>query len=242
MEKIKDLLKKMGISEDLQKSLIGLLENFKQEETKKHETLFNERLEKVKKVCIEETAKYKRELSKKVAIFFEARAQQVARSVERQLAVEGSEASNKLSRLKALLENVPAAKIGEIPPDVKKLSEDLDGLKQANAKLIEERDSAIRKANRSNEIANKILQSNRALEEKVAGVEKQLAETKKAPPAPEKKEPEKTVQEDVVKDEQTILEDLRQPAAEPKSTTHSAPAAQPGKKKTEIDEIADSIE
>jgi hypothetical protein len=167
MEKIKDLLGKIGASKQLQEALIVELDNFVKTTEAKYEKLFKERKEKAVKVCTEEVENYKRELAGKVAVFLESKQAQMARANEKQLALEGSEAADKLSRVKAVVEGIKLNDAGAVTNENKQLHERALALEQANARLIAERDLTTKRAVRAQTIANDVLKANRLLESKL---------------------------------------------------------------------------
>jgi len=184
MQKIKELLGKIGASTQLQEALVKELEAFTKLTEEKYEKLFKERKEKAVKICTEEVEAYKRELAQKVAVFLESKQAQIGRSVEKQLATESSEASDKLVRVKAVVEGVKLNDGGAVTVENKQLQERLVALEQANARLIAERDQVAKRATRAQAIATDVLKQNRVLEakltEKPVVAEQKPAETKPA--------------------------------------------------------------
>ncbi|MDP1712546.1 MAG: hypothetical protein Q8K86_08825 [Candidatus Nanopelagicaceae bacterium] len=165
MQKIKDLLSKIGASKDLTEGIVNELTRFTREAKERLDKDYKDRVETAKKVCTEEVEKYKRELSRKVAVYLESKQAQVARTVEKQLATEGTEASDKLMRVKALIENVQLkTETSLAAEDHKQLRERATALEQSNVRLLEERNSAVAKAQRAMGIANEVLAANRKLE------------------------------------------------------------------------------
>jgi len=167
MQKIKELLGKIGASTQLQEALVKELEAFTKLTEEKYEKLFKERKEKAVKICTEEVEAYKRELAQKVAVFLESKQAQIGRSVEKQLATESSEASDKLVRVKAVVEGVKLNDGGAVTVENKQLQERLVALEQANARLIAERDQVAKRATRAQAIATDVLKQNRVLEAKL---------------------------------------------------------------------------
>ena len=143
------------------------LEAFTKLTEEKYEKLFKERKEKAVKICTEEVEAYKRELAQKVAVFLESKQAQIGRSVEKQLATESSEASDKLVRVKAVVEGVKLNDGGAVTVENKQLQERLVALEQANARLIAERDQVAKRATRAQAIATDVLKQNRVLEAKL---------------------------------------------------------------------------
>lgn len=205
MQKIKDLLVKIGASKELTESIVNELTRFTRESKERLDKDFKGRVEASKKVCVEEIEKYKRELSRKVAVFLEGKQAQVTRTVEKQLAVEGTEASDKLTRIKALVDGVQLKADAPVAEDVKQLKERVVALEQANTRLMEERNSANAKAQRAMHIANEVLAANRKLE-----ASKPVAE------AVAKPEDKKTVVESKTEEKKPIVEE--KPALKPLGT------------------------
>jgi hypothetical protein len=223
MQKIKELLGKIGASTQLQEALVKELEAFTKLTEEKYEKLFKERKEKAVKICTEEVEAYKRELAQKVAVFLESKQAQIGRSVEKQLATESSEASDKLVRVKAVVEGVKLNDGGAVTVENKQLQERLVALEQANARLIAERDQVAKRATRAQAIATDVLKQNRVLEakltEKPVVAEQKPAETKPAEnvvvegkpaekPVEEKEETKETVVEGKKEEKPVVTEEI----------------------------------
>jgi len=246
MDKLKDLFKKIGASDELVEAVVKELDDYRKTVSEELQAEFKTRLDKARKLCLEETESYKRQLAKKLAIFVESKQAQIARAVEKQLAVEGSQAVDKLSQVKAVLEGIEPAKIGEVPADLAKISEELDSLRKTNTKLAEEREAAIRKAQRANEIASKVLKQNRVLEGKIDELSSQLSESHKdgkKTVAEDKKPKIGDDKEKIIAENKQRLSDLRKSKAQPRSTTRPKTLTESGGDSDDpIAKIAEVIE
>jgi hypothetical protein len=184
MDKIRTLLEQLGGSPALVDQIIESLNAYtkKTDETVKED--YKQRLAKAKEACLEEVATYKRELARKMQIFFESRVEKIEQQIAKQAAIKDSAAEAKLQQIVALLEGVEvngesnnaelqAAKkqVVELQEQVKKLG--------ANNKVLAE------KANRALSVADKTLERNKVLSLELAEAVKKQA----APIAESKKEP-----------------------------------------------------
>ncbi len=195
MDKIKDLLKQLGISEEGIKGVLESLEEFRKTVESSAERKLTERLDAAKKVCIEEVDKEKAELRRKIEIFLEARVNTVTREAQKQAAIGESDSSKTLRELKALFEGV---KLDGIPEDYQAVVAEN---KKLRAKLLESQEEVshvAEKANRATTIAMNAIKHAKAMESKL----------KPAAPVTESKE----------KTEPAKLEDLRTDSQTPKTT------------------------
>lgn len=166
MDKIRDLLKQLGASDDLSKALLSELHNYRQRVKKDLNEEFKSRLTKAKQICLEEFENEKRNLSRKVEVFLEARVNTIDREAQRHAAIGESEASKTLKDLKSLLEGVP---IDGSSKDIQAAKEETKRLRVRLNQVMEEKDAIKEQAVRSNEIAMKALERNKILETKTSG-------------------------------------------------------------------------
>jgi hypothetical protein len=175
MEKIKELLGQIGASEDLTNGLCEEFDRYSNSLKEKYEGILREKIDTVKKVCVEEVEREKVKLARKLGTFLESKAQTVEAAMKRQRVAEESEATSTLKKAKAILEDIQidAGNSRERLALEKKSGR----LEKAISALREERDRAVQKANKANEIAVKMLDKNRLYESKLveAGL---LTETK----------------------------------------------------------------
>lgn len=203
MNKIKDLLKQMGASEELTEQIIKTFAEYTHTIETKLDEEFKARLQNAKKVCMEEVEKEKADLARKVEIFLEARIATINREAEKQAAIGESDASKTLRELKSLLEGVDnGAQLTEdaqaAVAENKKLRLMVSQLQDKSAHLEE-------KATKANQIAMKALSLNRMLESKANGGKTETAET-----VAEGKKP--------VTEGKETLEGVKTPSAQPQTT------------------------
>lgn len=160
-QKILDLLTKAGCKSELVASIGESLDLYKTTIREQFEADFTAKVEQAKKVCIEETESHKRELSRRLQIFLETKSAAIDAHLQRQSALNESEATTKLKSVKSLLEGVTveqnvSSQNGQLPAAIEKF-------KQKIQQLTEEREHAIALANKKNAIAEKVLTRNREL-------------------------------------------------------------------------------
>ncbi|MHA1838780.1 MAG: hypothetical protein ACTSYO_02320 [Candidatus Ranarchaeia archaeon] len=246
MDKLTELLKQLGGSDELITQINEELARYGNELKEQYDADFRDRIQKARQICLEEVQKEKAALSRKVSIFLESKLEAIEKTAEKQRLQEDTEAVNKLKNLRALLEGVSFDDEGqsrELHESKKQLKRSHKALKT----LKEERDIAVRKANSANGIALKTLQRNRLLESKAkaAGI---LSETKpkgkkSGSKAKGKAKPGKTVTEG--KNSQKQLAEGRQRPAQSKTTRETLAESQARSKKggdSRIANIAASIE
>jgi hypothetical protein len=159
MKKILDLLAKAGCKQELIGAIGESLEGYKNELREQFEADYTAKVEKAKKLCLEETEAYKREMARRMQIFLDTKSAAIESHLARQSAVSESEAMTKLRGVKSLLEGVEIGQVqnGAANADL------IEKAKLQIRQLTEERNQAIEKANKQNAIAEKVLSNNRKL-------------------------------------------------------------------------------
>lgn len=158
MDKIKELLAKSGCKTELVNAIVESLEQYKVNLQGRFTANFNAKVEAAKKVCVEETEAHKRELARRLQIFCETKSAAIETQLAKSSALNESQATTKLKKLRALLEGVQLNGI-----DNGKTAAELEKAKRRTQQLQEERDRAIAEANRKTAIAEKALKHNRQL-------------------------------------------------------------------------------
>lgn len=184
MEKLKSLLGNLGASKELTESIIKELSTFQESCNVKYKTQyeneFKTKMEKAKKICVEEVIKEKEALSRKVAVFLESKANSITQASAKQRALEEAESKSLLRRTKALLEGIDIKDDGTFVNN-QNLEKKAERLEKTLLAIKEERDLAVQKANKSNEIAAKALKRCNTLDEQIKTINSRLvvAESKK---------------------------------------------------------------
>ena len=194
MEKIKALLEQLGASKELADSIIGALEETKNDIREELEAEYRKRLAKAKKVCLEEVEAHKGDLSRKVQIYLESKADQIDTQLAQQAVVKESAAEAKLQELASVLEGVQANGGGdnaELQTAIKQVTELKESVKKAssNIKVLKEQ------AKRAQGIAETTLKRNKQLTEEISIKDKQIAEGLAAPKKKVEKASKKTIGE-----------------------------------------------
>ena len=175
MDKIRELLEKMGADPELAQQIITEMEAWKGSQQDTLMEQYKARLDKAKAVCIEETEKYKHELSRKVEIFLESQVNAVERDSRERLAIEESESVNTLKQVKAMLEGV---KIDGTTEDLQAVQVQNEKLRKQLVSVTEDMDSVKVKYEHVHGIAQKVLKRNQVLESKVSGKTEPITESK----------------------------------------------------------------
>ena len=106
MNKIKGLLEKSGCNPELVDKICESLEEYKVTLREQYDSEYKDRIEKAKKVCIEETEAHKRELARRVQIFCETKSAAIEAQIAKQSALSESEAVTRLKNIRSLLEGI----------------------------------------------------------------------------------------------------------------------------------------
>ncbi len=178
-QKILDLLTKAGCKPELVTSIGESLDQYKTTIREQFEADFTAKVEQAKKVCIDETEAHKRELSRRLQVFLETKGAAIDAHLQRQSALNESEAVTKLKTVRSLLEGVQieqngSGQNGQLPAAIEKA-------KQKIQQLTEERDQAVALANKKNAIAEKVLSRNRELVTENAKLKAQGGSVAKTP-------------------------------------------------------------
>jgi hypothetical protein len=166
MDKLKELFQQLGGSDELVTALSEELSRYGEELKEQYDRDFNDRIQKARKICLEEVQKEKAALARKVTVFLESKLEAFEKTAEKQRLQEDTEASNKLKHVRALLEDISLDDNGQ-SQELQDTKKQMARLSKAFSTLKEERSTAVRKANKANEIALKTLKKNRLLESKV---------------------------------------------------------------------------
>lgn len=103
LSKITSIIKEMGISEDTCTKFSTILESWIDTERKKLQEEYKARLDKAKKICVEEVETHKASLSRGIQIFLESKVEEIQKVATKQSAIVESEAINKVKQVKELL-------------------------------------------------------------------------------------------------------------------------------------------
>lgn len=162
MDRIKELLAKSGCKTELVNSICETMERFKNDVIEQAhadaQTQMSEKIQRVKKICVEETEAHKRELARRVQIFCETKAADIDQQLTKKSALNESQAMTRLKNIKTLLEGVKPNGV-----DQGRFAAELERATRENKKLLEDRNRVMAEANRKTAIAEKALKQNRAL-------------------------------------------------------------------------------
>jgi len=176
MEKMRELLGKLGASKDLSNAVCEHLEQYAKDVKAKANQELHEKVKRAKQICVEEVAREKVNLARKVQIFLESKAKSIEHAMTKQRVAEDTEATATLKKAKAILEDIEVEG-GASSRELLALKKKSERLEKVLGTIREERDRAVDKANHANEVAVKFLKKNQLMEGKLrnAGL---LKETK----------------------------------------------------------------
>lgn len=158
LDKIKTLLTKSGVSDELALKIVESMEEYKTQVVAEAQQELAEKVKAAKKVVLEEVQLYKSDLARRVQLFCESKSQTIEQHLMRKSAAGETEANAKLTQVYALLEGI-----------------ELDGKpnSQLEAQLADARDQLGRlgkqlkatkaQAERSVRIAESVMEKNRGL-------------------------------------------------------------------------------
>jgi hypothetical protein len=164
MDKIKELLIALKISEEAADELVAKMVEWKETEQNALQEELQTRLQEAKKVCIQAVAEEKQELARKVEIFLESKVAAVERGARGRLAIEESEAANSLKQIKQMLEGI---NVGVQNEDLQATQAENEKLRKQLATTSEERNTFQNQYKRAHGIAEQSLARTRNLEEKL---------------------------------------------------------------------------
>jgi len=209
MDKIMELLKAIGGSDELVQQICEELKSYDKEIQNKYEELHKVKLSKAKKVCMEEVEAYKLELSRKVSTFLESKSAEIEKRLEERKAIEESEATSKLRRVREVTEGIEVADDAE----VQALKEQVKQLTQDKRTLSEEKATAEELANRANAIAMDVIrehkQNGTVVSEDASRESTHISEGTDTPPAEPKPEEQPLTEEDKQKNKQAVTESIK---------------------------------
>jgi len=197
LDKIASILKQMGISEEATGEFVGVCEAWHKEEKDKLQQEYKVRLEKAKKLCVEEVEAHKANLSRGVKMFLENQGDLIRKASEKNAAIAESDAVNKLKQVMNLLNGLDvdsAANAQALQAESKKNAE----LVGKVAALTESLNKEKAKAAKFGELSEKAMERQRLLESKITKQTKLLSEARDAI-AQSGKSTAKTISENKVK-------------------------------------------
>lgn len=175
LQKVAALLKQMGISEEASKEFTSVCESWYNEEKDKLQQEYRVRLEKAKKLCVEEVEAHKANLSRGVKMFLEGQGDVIRKASEKRAAIAESEAVDKLKQITSLLGGIDvngaanaqamqaeSKKNAELVNQVAGLSEAISREKAKSAKLGELSEKSL---NRQRELEKTVTEHTRLLGE-----------------------------------------------------------------------------
>lgn len=162
MEKIKQLLTKSGLTDGAARKICESLEAHANRVKQQFEEEFKVRIAKAKDLCIRETQEHKRELSRRVQIFLETKSAAIQEHLTRLAAERDTEAVAKLEKIAAVTEGVELN--GQSNSE---LQTNIAESKRVCQHLLGQRNIAVKKAKRVQDIAEKVMRRNRILESKM---------------------------------------------------------------------------
>lgn len=189
MDKIKKLLEGIGASPELCEGFVKEFNAYKNLLREQSEKEFRARIARAREICLEEVTVYKQGLSRRVEVFLESCISRVEREAKKQSAIEESTAVTELTKIKEMLKMDGSKSEGQAH---QALVDESHKLKNRLAKITQEKILESKRANKAQDIASKVLRSNRELQEKygklnsggttLEGVRKEPAKTKTSRP------------------------------------------------------------
>lgn len=170
---LKDLLQKAGVQPEFTGRIIESLESYKSTIKESLEAEFVTKISKAKKICVEETETYKRDLARRVQIFCETKGAAIEAQLRKQSVSSESKSTSKLNKIAALVEGIEL-NVGNDG----KLKTNFEAAKAKIRQLVESCDKANELANKQTSIARKILAESQGLESENIRLKRMLVGTK----------------------------------------------------------------
>jgi len=165
MQKIREIVKQIGGSEELADQLIEAVQEHVETQRTAITEEYKTKIQKAKQVCLEEVASEKARIARKVEVFIESKVASIERSAGKTRAVEESAAVAQLRQVQKVL---GVGGEGGNSAELEALNRKLARIAEQTASIKEERDVAVRKANQANMIAARTLRRLRTFEEQAA--------------------------------------------------------------------------
>lgn len=158
LDKIKALLIKSNVSEEVASKITEAMEEYKAKVVAESQEELAKKVRAAKTVVLEEVEKYKLDLSRRVQLFCESKSQTIEKQLMRKSAAGETEANAKLTGVKALLEGInlngkPNSKL------TAKLADAQSQLKRMNKQLTTTKSQA----ERSIRLAESVMEKNQKL-------------------------------------------------------------------------------
>lgn len=237
MDQLKALLGKSGVSAELAGAICEEITRLSDSLKKQADEEFKTRIDLAKKVCLEELAKERSSLSRKLKVYLESKARSFEESAARTRKIEEAESATKIRRVAEIIGLGASNADGDLNGQLEAAQKLNSRLEKTLAGLKEQRDVAVTRAKRAYGIAENALQRNRKFETVMSELEitegelpdfiKKKMEEKKAKkgasaskPAVGKKDEEETTDEcaeSTQKPEQKKLDESRKVAAKSKA-------------------------
>lgn len=177
LDKIGSILKSMGITEDSVKEFTTVCESWYDSEKSKLQKEYKAKLDKAKKVCVEEVESHKASLSRGIQLFLESQMEKIGKIADKQAAIAESEAVTTLKKVHNIL--------GGLDIDSAVNAQTLQAESKKNAKLKAELTSLHEsleiekaKASKMASIADKSIARQKQLENEIGQSKKLLGEAK----------------------------------------------------------------
>src|SRR5579871_858588 len=138
MDKLKELLKRLGGTDELAAAICEEFNRYAQGLKEQYEKEFKTKIERARQVCLEEVNKEKVALARKVGIFLESKMEAIEKAAEKNRLSEDTEATALLKRMKALCEGIQIED-GGASRDLQAARKQVERLKAAVGTLKEER-------------------------------------------------------------------------------------------------------
>ena len=106
LDKIKNLLSKSGVSDALATQIVESMEEYKATVVAEAQEELAQKVKAAKTVVLEEVESYKSNLARRVQLFCESKSQTIEQQLTRRSAASETEATTKLTEVKALLEGI----------------------------------------------------------------------------------------------------------------------------------------
>lgn len=106
LEKIQNLLTKSGVSDELAAQIVESMEEYKATVVAEAQEELSTKVKAAKQVVLEEVESYKSNLARRVQLFCESKSQTIEQQLTRKSAASDTEATTKLTEVKALLEGI----------------------------------------------------------------------------------------------------------------------------------------
>jgi beta-lactamase class D len=159
LTQLQDLMTKCGLSTEASTKICESINSYLASAEKKLNEDYRDRIEKAKKICLEETSNHKIDLARRVQTFFEATVNRIESKIAKDTVAKDTEALTKLAGIRDMLAGLPLGGDQQIQAENAQLKKNLNT-------LTEQFKDVKRVLKNKSDVLEKVITRNRLLEDR----------------------------------------------------------------------------